>query len=132
MTLPFPFGDAEIPGLRNISLTLDTARADGLLAAVDPVENIAVQTVTGGKVLITDIALPANGFSIAGLGLTRLRVNQAAVPEANIAKVDIERVQAAPITLPILTMHDLSLPQAAVDDIRSGTLDIPLRRVDPF
>jgi hypothetical protein len=45
LELPFGFGDAEIPGLRDIDLQIPQLRATGVVTEVDPVTGVEVTDV---------------------------------------------------------------------------------------
>ena len=130
--LPFPFGDAEITGLSNINLLIPSLTADNLTTSADPVDGLRINQVGADGVHVSDIVLPTQGFTLMGLGLAGIRVDQVAVPAATVAGAAVEHIGGAPISLPSLRLRGLALPDAAANDITSGALDLPVRRVDPY
>jgi hypothetical protein len=130
--LPVPFGDAEIPGLNDINLIIPSITADNVTTTADPVDTLRIDDVAAEGIQVTDITLPTAGFTLTGLGLNGIEVDRVAVPAAGVGGATVQHVRGAPISLPSLQLHNLGLPEAAVNDITSGTLNIPLRRVAPY
>lgn len=132
LDLPFAFGDAEIPGLRDIDLQIPQLRATDVVTEADPVTGVEVIGVQADGVRLLDLTLPVAGFQFAGLDLTAVNVNDVAVPAAGARTVAVQALRGAPIRLPVLRLRGLSLPAAAAGDVGSGPIDLTVNRSDPF
>jgi hypothetical protein len=132
LDLPFGFGNAEIPDLRDIDLQIPQLRAAGVVTEADQVTGVEVTGVRADGVRLLDLTLPVAGFQFAGLGLTAVNVNDVAVPAAGARTVAVQAVRGAPIRLPALRLQGLSLPAVAAGDVGSGPINLPVERSEPF
>jgi hypothetical protein len=130
--VPFPFGDAEIPGLQDINLLIPELRAGGIVTDADSVLGLELTQVQAEGVRAFDVNLPTAGFQLAGLALTAANVNDVSVPAATVRGATIRSVQGAPVRVPTLRLRGLNLPAAAANDVGSGPLDLTINRAEPF
>jgi hypothetical protein len=128
VTIPFALGDWEIPGLRDIGLDIASLTGSGVRAGADPITGLRLDGLVAEDVRATDVLLPTAGFTLTGLDLTSLTVADVTVPAVRVGGASVATVRGAPLTLPSFRLRGLSLPAAAAGDVRSGVLDIPLRR----
>jgi|1185.fasta_scaffold46033_3 hypothetical protein len=128
VTIPFALGDWEVPGLRDINLDIAALTGNNVRTSADPIGNLQVNGLAADNVRATDIVLPTAGFALAGLGLTSVSVTDVGVPAARVGGATVGQVSGAPLTLPNLRLRGLTLPSAAAGDIRTGPLDLPVRR----
>ena len=130
--IPIPLGDWEIPGLRDIDLDIASLTGTDVRTSADPITDLRMTGLAAEDVRATGVVLPTAGFTLDGLGLTSLTLADIAVPAAGVAGATVGRVRGNPLTLPSLRLRGLTLPSAAAGNIRSGALDIPLRRAQPI
>lgn len=126
--IPFAFGNAEIPGLRNINLDIANLTAPDLRAEADPVTGVRATGLVAEAIQARELTLPAAGFQLAGLGLNTVDVDDVAVPAVAVESATVGRVHGDPLSLPALRLTGLALPAASAGNITSGPLDIPLTR----
>lgn len=131
LTIPVRLGDAEVPTLRDIDLDVNSLTASGLSLTASPIDAVELANVTADGISASGVALPVNGFQLAGLGLSSLSASAIAVPGAGLGSAVVEHVGGDPLLLPRLGLEGLTLPAAAVGDITSGPLDIPVERAEP-
>jgi hypothetical protein len=132
VSLPFPFGNAEINELRDINLLIPELLASGIVTDADPMSGLELAEVRADGIQVFDVNLPTAGFTLAGLALTAANVNNVSVPATTVHGVTIRSVQGPPVRVPSLRLSGLNLPAAAANDVASGPFALPLRRADPF
>lgn len=132
LAIPFPFGDATVPGLQDITLDIPQLVANDVTTAVDPLTGLQLTDVAAQGFRAFDIALPTAGFGLAGLGLTGVKVNQVDVPGVSVSGASVRQVDGAPVAVPAVRLRGLALPAASANDIASGPLDLTVDRDDPF
>lgn len=128
VTIPFDLDDWEIPGLRNINLDISQLTAPNLRVSADPIPNLRLTGLAAEGVRVSEATLPSAGFTLGGVGLTSVAVDDVTLPAATVKTASVGHVGGAPLTVPSLRLRGLNLPAAAVNDIRSDSLDIPLQR----
>jgi len=129
---PFPFGDAEIPGLEDINLQIPQLLASGVVTEAEPITGLELTGVRANDVRVLDVTLPTGGFSFAGLSLTGANANDLSVPATAVRGVAVRQLTSSPIRLPSFRLRGLDLPAAAANDIGSGPIDLFIDRSDPF
>lgn len=125
VTIPFPAIDVDIPGLRDINLDIAALVGQNVQVSADTVAGVAVTDVVADGVRASGVTLPTQDVTITGIGLTGIAIEDVGVPAATIATAAVDRVHGAPLTLDQLSLHDLTLPQAAASDVTSTGFEVP-------
>lgn len=113
-------GNVNVPSLNNIPLSVPNVVFANLSAAVAPLTAIDLGGGTFGAVAATNAALPAGGFSLAGLGLGAVTIASVQVPETTVAAVSIQNFHPnASIVIPGATLGAWQIPSATAADIQS-------------
>ena len=68
--------------------------------------------------------MPAAGFQLSGLGLTKMRAEGLSVPTAKMAEATVGRLSGGSVPIAALTVPNVSFPGAAIGDIRSRNVDV--------
>ena len=122
---PVTIGTIVVPGVNNIRLDIPTLQAQNLSVTADQA-SLSLRNATADQVHATNVAVPAAGFTIAGLMLNSIQGNNISVPAAKIDQASVGHLHGDPISLPVFTLHNLNLPAAQVPTINSSApLDIP-------
>jgi hypothetical protein len=117
---PFNAGDVVVPALSNIALTIPSLSATNISAGIAPLLNLALGSAEIKKLLATNIALPASGFQLGGLGLGPVSIGSLQTPDATVGKVTIgEFAPTGAIVVPSLQLNNIDLPSASASDIES-------------
>jgi hypothetical protein len=130
-SIPFGFGDAEIPSLHNINLTIPQMTGANVHTTADPITNLRLDNVAADDIQAAGVTAPVAGFTLSGFGLSTLAIDGAGIPAASVATAKIGHVHGDPLALGALTLRGLTLPNAAASNISSAALDIPVTR-PPF
>jgi hypothetical protein len=122
-SVTIPLHDVTIPGLQNLTIDVDSLAAGPITAKADPITNLTLGSAVAEQLRAQQAVLPAQGFSIAGLGLTAIRADGVTVPAAVVDVVDIARVHGEALPFAGITLANLALPAGAVQDIQSQGID---------
>ena len=117
------FGDIRVPGIENVTIDIASLTANNIAATANPVTNLQLGAAVAEQIQARNLKLPAQGFSIAGLGLGALNVGGFGVPAATLDAVTIGRIHGDAFPLGQMTLANLALPSAAVPDIVSQGVD---------
>ena len=128
ITIPFDLDDWEIPGLRDIVVDVPVLTGANVRTTAEPIANLQLRRLVAEKAQISDVAAPSAAFSLDGLALTSLAVEDVTLPAVSAGAVGLASLTADPLTLPRLRLRGLTLPGASVDDITSGAVNVPLQR----
>lgn len=123
-SITIPLGDVAVPGLQQFSIDLASLIIPNLNAATVPVGNLHLGAAVAEQIQAHDVTLPAQGFSIAGLGVGSATVDGVQVPAAVADEVTIDRVHGDVLPLGHFSLSNLALPGASVGDVASGPLDV--------
>jgi hypothetical protein len=118
-SVTIPLGNCTVPGLQNLSIDVDHLAAGPVVATATPLTNLTLGTAVAEQIRAQNITVPAQGFAIAGLALTGARANDINIPAVAIGEVDIARVQGEALPMGTLSLANIGLPSAAVNDIAS-------------
>lgn len=118
------FGDIKLPGLENLKIDIASLKADSVAASAAPVTNLELGTAAAEQIKVENLKLPAQGFSIAGLGIGAVKIGGLGVPAANVDSVTIGRVQGDATPLGQMALANLALPSASIADIASQGVDV--------
>jgi hypothetical protein len=126
-----PVGNVVIPGLNNLRFHIPSLNAQNLAVTASPVglqlDNVAVDQIHASEVVV-----PPNGFTIAGLTLRSLAGSGIGVPAATARQATIGALHGDPARIPSLTLGGLHLPAAQIPSISSSVpLDIPANLQGP-
>jgi hypothetical protein len=118
------FGDIRLPGIENFKLDIASLSADNVAATASPITNLKLGAAVAEQIQARNLRLPAQGFSIAGLGIGALNVGGFGVPAASLDALTIGRVHGDAFPLGQMALANLALPGAAVADIVSQGVDV--------
>jgi hypothetical protein len=117
------FGNVHVPGLENLRIDLASLTADNVAATATAAANLSLGAAVAEQIQARNVVLPAQGFTIAGLGLGALRVGGFGAPAASVEAVTVGRVHGDAFPAPDVTLANLTLPSASVADIVSQGID---------
>src|SRR6478672_3989822 len=80
-----PVGDIVIPGLNNLNFHIPSLTAQNLSVAASPV-GLQLHNVSAEQIRAVDVALPAAGFTLAGLTLGTVAGSGIGVPAAQVGQ----------------------------------------------
>ncbi len=123
-SITVPLGNVEMQGLESFSVDLPGVSLANVDASVSPVTNLQLGAATAEQIQARSVIVPAQGFTVAGLGLGSLNGAGVAVPAATTDQVTIGRVHGDALPLGQVAMTDLKLPSADVSDLVGGSLDV--------
>lgn len=128
VSIPFAFGTMQVPGLRNINLTIPQMSGANAQVQADPLAGLGLSSVVADGVHATGMTAPVPDFSLNGIGLSTVSVDGVALPAAHLAAANVAHLHGAPLIVPALVLKGLSLPRASASDVASGPLDVPLTK----
>lgn len=117
------FGDIRVPGIENLKIDIASLSADNIAATANPIQNLQLGAAVAEQIQARNLKLPAQGFSIAGLGIGALNVGGFGVPAASLDALTIGRVHGDAFPLGQMALANLALPSAAIADITSQGVD---------
>jgi hypothetical protein len=117
------FGNLHVPGLENIRLDIASLSADNIAATANALSNLQLGAAVAEQIQARNLKLPAQGFTIAGLGIGGLRLGGFGVPAATLDTVTVGRVHGDAFPTSDMTLNNLALPSASVADIVSQGID---------
>jgi len=126
-----PVGNIVIPGLNNLQFHIPSVTAQNLSVSAKPVA-VQLNNVALDQIHAADVALPSQGFTIAGLSLTSLAGAGVGVPAAKIGQASVGHIHGDPARIPTFTLSGLNLPAAQIPVISSSApLTIPANPQGP-
>ena len=118
-------GNIVLPGLNNIHLNIPSLTAQNMSVAASPL-SLSLNNATADQIRAQNVALPAAGFTIAGLTLNSIQGNAISVPAATLGQASVRHLHGDPVQIPSLALSNLNLPALQIPDITSSApLDIP-------
>jgi hypothetical protein len=121
----FNIGDVTVPGVTNIHLHIPTVVAQNMSLRADPL-SVHAGAAAADQIHVANAALPAGGFTIAGLTLNSVQGSAVSVPDATLDSASIGHLHGSPISIPTFSANTLSLPSAQIPTVTStAPLDIP-------
>jgi len=117
------FGNIRIPGLESLRIDIQSLTADNVNATANAISNLQLGTAVAEQIQARNLVFPAQGFSIAGLGLGGLKIAGFGAPAAKVDSVTIGRIHGEATATPDLTMSNIGLPSASIGDIVSQGID---------
>jgi hypothetical protein len=117
------FGNLHVPGLEYIKLDIASLSADNIAATANALSNLQLGAAVAEQIQARNLKLPAQGFTIAGLGIGGLRLGGFGVPAATLDTVTIGRVHGDAFPTSDMTLNNVALPSASVADIVSQSID---------
>ena len=120
-----PVGDIVIPGLNNLNFHIPSLTAQNLSVAAAPV-GLQLHNVSAEQIRAVDVALPAAGFTLAGLTLGTVAGSGIGVPAAQVGQATVGHLHGDPVQVPAFTLSSFNLPAAQIPVVSSSTpLSIP-------
>jgi hypothetical protein len=120
LSFPLAVGDIQVPALQNIDLQIPSLVASGLTATVTPITNLALGKADLKKLEADGTDLPADGFTLSGLGFGNLQLSDLQVPKTSTDKASLDELRLeADVVLPGAEVTNLKIPAAAAGDITS-------------
>lgn len=122
-SLPFGLnlGNVSVPSLANINLSIPNVTVDNVQAVVNPINNLDLGGAKITKVMARDTDVPADGFSLVGLGLGSASIKNFSVPKTSTATATIEEFEPnSAIKLPGAEVSNLQIPSSQVENISTG------------
>lgn len=117
------FGNIRLPGLENFKIDIASLTVDNVNATANAISNLKLGAAVAEQIQANNLKFPAQGFSIAGLGLGALKLNGFGAPAASLDSVSIGRIHGDAFAAPDLTMANVGLPSASIGDIVSQGID---------
>jgi hypothetical protein len=117
------FGDLQIPGLDSIKIDLASLSLDNVAATSAPVSNIQLGAAVAEQIQARNVKLPAQGFTLAGLGIGGLQLGGLGVPAAALDGASVGRVHGDALPLGQMTLSNLGLPSASIGQITGQGVD---------
>jgi hypothetical protein len=117
------FGNITLPGLESLKIDIQSLTTDNVNATANALTNLKLGTAVAETIQAKNLKFPAQGFSIAGLGLGALKINGFGAPAASVDAVTIGRIHGEAFAAPDLTMNNVGLPAASIQDIMSQGID---------
>ena len=118
-----PLHDVVVPGITNLDVDVQHLAAGPVTANATPLTNLTLGTAVAETIRAQNITLPGQGFSIAGLALNGAQLTDASVPTVSIGEIDVGRVHGEALPMGTLTLANVGLPAAAVNDVVSQGID---------
>lgn len=123
-SITIPLHDVTIPGLTGLDVDVAQFGAGPISATTNPLTNLSLGTAVAEQLRAQNITIPAQGFAIAGLGLTGARASDISLPAISIDAVDIARVHGEALPMGTLTLANIGLPAVAVNDAANQGIDV--------
>jgi hypothetical protein len=118
------FGNISVPGLENIRINIASLIAENVGAIAAPVANVQLGAAIAEQIQARNLTLPAQGFSIAGLGVGSVEAAGFGVPAASVDTFEIGRVHGDAMPLGGMTLSNLALPSASISNIIGQSVDV--------
>jgi hypothetical protein len=120
LSFPFAVGDVQVPSLADINLQIPSLAASGVKATLTPIPNLDLGGASFKKLEADNTNLPADGFSLQGLGFGGLQLSGLDVPKTSIEKASLAELHLqGDVVLPGAEIANLQLPQAVASNIAS-------------
>ena len=120
-----PIGNIVIPGVNNLNFHIPALTAQNLSVSASPL-SLQLNNVSVDRLHAVDVALPSQGFTIAGLTLASLSGVGIGIPAAKIGQVTVQHVHGDPVKVPSVTLSTLKLPAIQIPSLSSSTpLTVP-------
>ncbi|GEM_PF-1435019 len=125
LSFPASVGDVSIPSLNNVHINIPALTAQNLSAAASPL-GLGLENAVAEGIEVNQAALPAAGFTIAGLQINSAEADNLSVPAAKVDKVTIRDLHGDPLKIPSFSLNSVHLPSAQIPKVTSSApLDIP-------
>jgi len=118
------FGNVSVPGLENLKIDIASLTANDVEATAAPLANLQLGAAVAEQLRARNLTLPAQGFSIAGLGIGALQAAGFGAPAASLDSLAIGRLHGEAVPLGGMTLANLALPSASVADIVGQGVDV--------
>lgn len=114
-------GNVSVPSLADIEISAPNITADDVQVDVAPINNLDLSGAQIRKLSAKDTDLPADGFSLNGLGIGSASIKNLSVPKTSTGQVNIEEFQPnSSVVIPSAQVDNLQIPAAQADDITTG------------
>lgn len=121
--IPFTVGDMAVPGLNNINMTIPSVEVPGIQAKMTPITHMALGQTAMTGISVINTRLPTNGFTMNGIGLGGMTLNNIQIPGTETVKATIQVVTPANnIVLPGAKLQNINIPSVSIPDIQSGSI----------
>ncbi|MCA1647771.1 MAG: hypothetical protein LC797_20685 [Chloroflexi bacterium] len=126
ISLDMPAVDVTVNSLSNIHVNIPALTGHNMSVQADNV-SLQLHNATADGVQAKNVALPAAGFSIAGLSLNSVDGSNVTVPAAKLGEATVNRLHGDDIKVPSFTARNLNLPTAhSASMVNTAPLDFPL------
>ena len=115
-------GDVQVPALQNLDIDIEQLTAGPIAATASPLTNLSLGTAVAEQIRAQNLTVPAQGFAIAGLALAGARASDISIPAVSVDSVDIGRVHGEALPMGTLSLADIGLPSASVQDVQSDKI----------
>lgn len=119
--IPVDLGTITIPDLGDIDLQIPAIDIPGLVAEMQPINQLDLGALEIAGVRLDKLGLPSAGMSITGLGVGDLTLSSLTVPAADSEALRINR--AAPtgtLNLPGAALQNVSIPAISMPEATSA------------
>lgn len=121
--IPFTVGDMTVPGLNNINMAIPSVQVPGVQAQMTPITHLALGQTAMTGIGVFNTKLPSAGFTMNGLGVGSMAMNNIQIPATSTVKSTIQTVTPANnIVLPGVKMQNINIPAVSIPDIKSGAI----------
>jgi hypothetical protein len=122
-TMPVPLGDVGVPGLQNLAIDLNSVSANNVKAVIGAIRNLRLGPILAEQIRANNAVAPSPGFTLAGLGLGSVDVEDLAVPGVTATDATVGHVHGDAFPPGDVTISGLALPQTSLGQIVSQALD---------
>lgn len=119
-----PLGNVNVPGLQSLSIDAGTLSINNVTAAIDAIRNLRLGGLVAEQIRANNMEAPTPGFTLAGIALSKARIEGIAMPAAKATDSTVARIHGEAVPVGGLTVPNFSLPQAALGQISSQALDV--------
>ncbi|MGB2248718.1 MAG: hypothetical protein ACPH3N_13645 [Alcanivorax sediminis] len=119
--IPVDLGTITIPDLGDIDLQIPAIDIPGLVAEMQPINQLDLGALEIAGVRLDKLGLPSTGLSITGMGVGDLTLSSLTVPAADSEALRINR--AAPtgtLNLPGAALQNVSIPAISMPEATSA------------
>lgn len=115
---PLSIGDVTLPALNDINLDIPTITGQNVSAGVDPL-TLSLTGVTASDIAAEGVTLPANGFTLSGIGLGTAQVTGVGVPETTVDRARVARLVGDTVQVPAISLNNIDVGAIQIPTVSS-------------
>jgi len=121
----FNLGNVEVPSLSDIDMHIPSINIPNASLSLQPVNNLDLGGAQLRKLQVDNTDAPSGGFTLSGMGVGSVAINDVSIPRTSTEKVTVEEFSPTQnITLPGASVSNLQVPAAQIDNISAGGFDL--------